>query len=127
MAKRRANGEGSIRKSKTVCGKGASSSATRKNGLPLYHEVYGKTQKELDKLHRSRELYQGADLDRRQPHDARRMAGPMAGNLVAGTVRKSTQNGYRNYCNNYIKPARQQKITSVPTADIQKMYMKFKR
>ena len=129
MAKRRANGEGSIRKKQNGLWEGRIVVGHKENGLPLYRYVYGKTQKELlDKLHRSRELYQGADLT----EDSRMTLGEWLDRwletYVAGTVRKSTQNGYRNYCNNYIKPALgSKKITSVTTADIQKMYTKLKK
>ena len=129
MAKRRANGEGSIRKKQNGLWEGRIVVGHKENGLPIYRYVYGKTQKELlDKLHRSRELYQGADLT----EDSRMTLGEWLDRwletYVAGTVRKSTQNGYRNYCSNYIKPALgSKKITSVTTADIQKMYTKLKK
>ena len=97
MAKRRANGEGSIRKKQNGLWEGRIVVGHKENGLPLYRYVYGKTQKELlDKLHRSRELYQGADLT----EDSRMTLGEWLDRwletYVAGTVRKSTQNGYRN-------------------------------
>lgn len=63
MAKRRANGEGSIRKKQNGLWEGRIVIGHKESGLPLYRYVYGKTQKELlDKLHPARELYQGADL-----------------------------------------------------------------
>ena len=96
MAKRRASGEGSIRKKQNGLWEGRIVIGHRENGLPLYRYVYGKTQKELlDKLHRSRELYQGIDLTEGSRMTLGGWLDRWLAEYISVSVRPSTLAGYQ--------------------------------
>mgnify|MGYP000013295368 FL=1 len=129
MAKRRASGEGSIRKKQNGLWEGRIVIGHRENGLPLYRYVYGKTQKELlDKLHRSRELYQGIDLTEGSRMTLGGWLDRWLAEYISVSVRPSTLAGYRRYAEHYIKPFLGEKVISkLTTEDIQQLYRKLKK
>lgn len=128
MAKRRASGEGMLRRKDDGRWEGRIVVGHKENGLPIYRYVYGKTQKELlDKLHQKMDTYRNVELT----EDSRMTLGQWLDiwldEYVAGTVRPNTIYGYRSYTKNYIKPYLGDKIISqITSLDIQKMYQKLK-
>ena len=75
MAKRRANGEGNIRKRDDGRWEGRIVVGHKENGAPIFRYVYGRTQKELlDKLHQNIRAYDGAELTEESNLMARTMA-----------------------------------------------------
>ena len=105
MAKKRANGEGSIRKRSDGRWEGRIVVGHKANGDPIFRHVYAKTQKALtEKLHQSIECYQDVELT----EDSRMTLGEWLDRWLAeykdGTIRPGTLEGYRNYIENYIKP-----------------------
>lgn len=101
----------------------------KKNGEPIFRYVYGKTQKELlDKLHRSIELYQDAELTEDSQITLGERLDKWMNEYMDGTLRDSTKRCYRQYIDVYIKPILGGKqVSKVTSADVQKMYGKLKR
>ena len=63
MSKKRANGEGNIRKRSDGRWEGRIIVGHKEDGKPIFRSVFAKTQKELmDKLHRSIETFRGVEL-----------------------------------------------------------------
>ncbi len=129
MAKKRANGEGSIRKKKNGLWEGRIVVGHKENGLPLYHYVYAKTQKELlDKLYQSREVYRGADLTKSSRMTLGQWLDHWLADYASVSVRPSTLDGYRRYAEHYIKPSLGEKaVSKVSSADIQRLYQSLKK
>ncbi len=96
----------------------------KEDGSPIFCSVFGKTQRELvDKLHRSIETYRDVELTENANLTLGQWLDRWLDEQMCFAVRDSTLDGYRRHCDNYIKPRLGDKrITSVTTADIQKMY-----
>ena len=128
MPKRRANGEGNIRKRKDGRWEGRIVIGHRENGEPLFRHVYAKTQKALlDKLHQNIECYRDVELT----EDSRMTLGQWLDRWLteykAGTVRPGTLKSYRCYIEYYIKPQLGDKqISLLSQQDIQRMYRRLK-
>ncbi len=128
MAKRRASGEGMLRKKDDGRWEGRIVVGHKENGLPIYRYVYGKTQKELlDKLHQKIDTYRNVELTEDSRMTLGQWLDTWLDEYVAGTVRPNTIYGYRSYTKNYIKPYLGDRIISqITSLDIQKMYQKLK-
>ena len=129
MAKRRPSGDGMVRKRDDGRWEGRIVIGHKDNGEPLFRHVYAKTQKALlDKLHQNIENYRDVELT----EDSRMTLGEWLDKwldeYMIFTLRESTMQSYRMIVNHYIKPHLGKKpLTSLTTADIQKLYNKLKK
>lgn len=129
MAKRRPQGDGMVRKRSDGRWEARIVIGHKNDGTPMHKSVFGKTQKEtLDKLHRAIETYRDVDLC----EDSRMTLGEWLDKwldeYMIFTLRESTMQSYRMIVNHYIKPHLGKKpLTSLTTADIQKLYNKLKK
>ena len=129
MAKRRPQGDGMMRKRSDGRWEARIVIGHKNDGTPMHKSVFGKTQKEtLDKLHRAIETYRDVDLC----EDSRMTLGEWLDKwldeYMIFTLRESTMQSYRMIVNHYIKPHLGKKpLTSLTTADIQKLYNKLKK
>ena len=129
MAKRRPQGDGMVRKRSDGRWEARIVIGHKNDGTPMHKSVFGKTQKEtLDKLHRAIETYRDVDLC----EDSRMTLGEWLDKwldeYMIFTLRESTMQSYRMMVNHYIKPYLGKKpLTSLTTADIQKLYNKLKK
>lgn len=129
MAKRRPQGDGMVRKRSDGRWEARIVIGHKNDGTPMHKSVFGKTQKEtLDKLHRAIETYRDVDLC----EDSRMTLGEWLDKwldeYMIFTLRESTMQSYRMIVNHYIKPYLGKKpLTSLTTADIQKLYNKLKK
>ena len=127
MPKRRASGDGTLRKRSDGRWEGRLVVGTKKNGLPLYKCFLNKSQKEvLARMDEYKESLKGAVLC----EDYRMTLGEWLDKWLeehmAFSIRESTKQGYRKYIE-YIKPHLGHKqVASVTTADVQKMYNKLR-
>ena len=129
MAKRRPQGDGMMRKRSDGRWEARIVIGHKNDGTPMHKSVFGKTQKEtLDKLHRAIETYRDVDLC----EDSRMTLGEWLDKwldeYMIFTLRESTMQSYRMIVKHYIKPYLGKKpLTSLTTADIQKLYNKLKK
>ena len=129
MAKRRPQGDGMVRKRSDGRWEARIVIGHKNDGTPMHKSVFGKTQKEtLDKLHRAIETYRDVDLC----EDSRMTLGEWLDKwldeYMIFTLRESTMQSYRMIVKHYIKPHLGKKpLTSLTTADIQKLYNKLKK
>ncbi len=127
MSKRRASGDGTLRKREDGRWEGRLVVGTKKNGLPLYKCFLNKSQKEvLSQMDLYKENLKGAELC----EDYRMTLGEWLDKWItehmAFSIRENTKKRYRQYIE-YIKPHLGHKQVSViTTADVQKMYNKLK-
>ena len=127
MAKRRANGDGTLRKRDDGRWEGRLVVGTKKNGQTLYKGFTNKSQKEvLSQMNLFKEKLKGAVLC----EDYRMTLGEWLDKWLtehmAFSIRESTKQGYSRYIE-YIKPHLGHKqVSAITTADVQKMYNKLK-
>ena len=127
MAKRRANGDGTLRKRDDGRWEGRIVIGTKKNGQTLYKGFTNKSQKEvLSQMNLFKEKLKGATLC----EDYRMTLGEWLDKWLnehkAFSIRESTKQGYSRYIE-YIKPHLGHKqVSAITTADVQKMYNKLK-
>ena len=128
MAKRRPQGDGTIRKRSDGRWEGRIIVGHKDNGKPMYKSVFGKTQKAtLKELHRLIDLYRDVELT----EDSRMTLGEWMDKwldeYMVFSVRESTLQGYRTMVKNQVKRFLGDKqLSSLTTADIQKFYNKIK-
>ena len=129
MAKRRPQGDGTIRKRSDGRWEGRIIVGHKDNGKPMYKSVFGKTQKAtLKELHRLIDLYRDVELT----EDSRMTLGEWMDKwldeYMVFSVRESTLQGYRTVVKNQVKRFLGDKqLSSLTTADIQKFYNKIKK
>ena len=128
MAKRRANGEGNIRKRDDGRWEGRIVVGHKENGAPIFRYVYGRTQKELlDKLHQNIRAYDGAELTEESNLTLAEWLDQWLDEYAPATSRPGTLQGYKSYAVNYINPVLgKKKVSAITTADIQKLYRRLK-
>ena len=97
----------------------------KENGDPIFQYVLAPTQKELlEKLHQNIEAFRGVELC----EDSKMTLEQWLDEYASVRLRDSTMVGYRIYAEQYIKPRLgSKKMTSITTADIQRMYTKLKK
>ena len=124
MAKRRPAGDGLVRKRSDGRWEGRIVVGHKEDGKPIFRSVFAKTQKELvDKLHSNIETFRDVELKENHNLTLGAWLEKWLEERMRFTVRESTLDGYRRIAENYIKPhLGDKKISSVTTADIQKMY-----
>ncbi len=128
MAKRRANGEGSIRKRKDGRWEGRyTAGRDPSTGKPIYKNVLGKTQGEVkEKLTQIIEDTKGLDIIRAGEYTLGQWMEVWFEDYAMLKVRPSSHQTYRGYIDHHIKPH----IGNIPlakltTLDLQRLYRKL--
>ena len=127
-AKRRPQGDGTIRKRVDGRWEGRIIIGHKSNGMPIYKSVFGKTQKAtLAELHKLIDQYQGVDLSEECRMTLGEWLDKWLDEYMIFTIRENTLARYRNMVDNQIKPyIGNKRLTSLTTVDIQKLYTKLK-
>ena len=127
MPKRRASGDGTLRKREDGRWEGRLIIGTKKNGQPLFKCFLHKSQKEvLARMDEYKENLKGAVLCEDYRMTLGEWLDKWLGEHMAFTFRESTKERYRNYIG-YIKPQFGHKqVSAITTAEVQKMYNKLK-
>ncbi|CDC72777.1 site-specific recombinase phage integrase family [Candidatus Colimorpha enterica] len=129
MAKRRPQGDGTIRKRIDGRWEARIIVGHKNDGSPMYKSAFAKTQKSaLKELHHLIELYRDVDLT----EDCRMTLGEWLDKwldeYMIFTIRESTLDSYRAMVKNQVKPfIGGKQIASLTTADMQKFYNKIKK
>lgn len=128
MAKKRANGEGSIRKRSDGRWEGRYTAGRNpETGKPIYKNVLGKTQAEVkEKLAKAIEKSKGVDVARAGRYTLGQWMEVWFENVAQVKVRPSSHATYRGYLDNHIRP----NIGDIPlhkltTLDLQGFYKKM--
>ena len=128
MAKRRANGEGNIRKRKDGRWEGRYTAGRNpETGKPIYKNVLGKTQAEVKaKLKAAIESSASLDMIKAEQYTTGQWMDVWFENCAKIKVRPSSHQTYRGYIDNHIKP----NIGNVPlgklsSLHLQKLYKKL--
>ena len=128
MAKRRANGEGNIRKRKDGRWEGRyTAGRDPETGKAIYRNVLGKTQAEVkEKLKKAIEASKSLDVTRAGKYTVGEWMEVWFEHYAKVKVRPSSHQTYRGYIDNHIKPSiggiPLEKLTSL---DLQKLYKKM--
>lgn len=129
MPKKRANGEGNIRKRKDGRWEGRYTVGRDPDtGKQIFKNVLGKTQGEVkEKLRKAQEAAKGIDFIKAGEYTVAEWLRLWYETYSKPNMRDTTAAGYRNFIENHIIPAigkiKMEKLTSL---DIQKMYNKIK-
>ena len=129
MAKRRPQGDGTIRKRSDGRWEARIIVGHKNDGSPMYKSAFAKTQKSaLKQLHQLIDLYRDVDLT----EDSRMTLGEWLDKwldeYMIFTIRESTLDSYRAIVKNQVKPfIGGKQISSLTTADMQKFYNKIKK
>ena len=125
MAKKRANGEGSIRKRKDGRWEGRYTAGHNlETGKPIYRNVLGKTQAEVkEKLKTAIQETQSLDFSKTGQYTVGQWMDVWYKNYAKIKVRPSSHQTYKGYIENHIKP----NIGDIPlekltTLDLQRLY-----
>ena len=128
MAKRRANGEGNIRKRKDGRWEGRYTAGTDpETGKQILKNVLGKTQAEVkEKLKKALEQKQKIDFMRTGKYTVAQWMDEWFENVCKIKVRPSSHQTYRGYIDHHVAP----NIGNIPlekltTMDLQKLYRKL--
>ena len=128
MAKRRANGEGNIRKRKDGRWEGRYTAGTDpETGKQIFKNVLGKTQAEVkEKLKRALEEAKKVDFTRTGKYTVEQWMDEWFENVCKIKVRPSSHQTYRGYIDHHVAP----NIGNIPleklsTMDLQKLYRKL--
>ncbi len=124
MAKRRPAGDGLVRKRADGRWEGRIVVGHKEDGSPIFRSVFAKTQKELmQKLHSKIEAFRDVELSEASNMTLGEWLDKWIRERMMFSVRESTLESYKSYAENYINPRLgDMKISSVTTADVQKMY-----
>ena len=129
MAKRRPQGDGTIRKRSDGRWEARIIVGHKNDGSPMYKSAFAKTQKSaLKQLHQLIDLYRDVDLT----EDSRMTLGEWLDKwldeYMIFTIRESTLDSYRAMVKNQVKLfIGGKQISSLTTADMQKFYNKIKK
>ena len=106
MAKKRANGEGSIRKRKDGRWEGRYTAGHHpETGKPIYRNVLGKTQSEVkEKLETAIQETQSLDFSKTGQYTVGQWMDVWYENYAKVKVRPSSHQTYKGYIENHIKP-----------------------
>ena len=129
MAKRRPQGDGTIRKRTDGRWEGRIIIGHKNDGSPMYKSVFGKTQKStLKQLHQLIDLYRDVDLTEECRMTLGEWLDKWLDEYMIFTVRESTLISYRNMTENQVKRFIGNKpLSSLTTAEIQKFYNRIKK
>ena len=124
MAKRRPAGDGLVRKRSDGRWEGRIVVGHKADSSPIFRSVFAKTQGELlKKLHSRMEEYRDVELTEESGMTLGQWLDKWLADYMTLTVRESTLNSYKSITEHHIEPLLgDEKIGSITTADIQKMY-----
>ena len=124
MAKKRASGEGNIRKRKDGRWEGRYIAGHDENGKPIRKNVLGKTQAEVrDKLKAAIELAQSLNVSKAENYTVEQWVNTWYELYSKPNIRESTQDYYQRFIRLHIIPhIGHIKLTKLTGRDIQKMY-----
>ena len=124
MAKKRANGEGSIRKRKDGRWEGRYTAGHTPEGKPIYRNVLGKTQAEVvEKLRKAIDESKGLDVAKAGQYTLGQWMRVWYENYASIKVRPSSHATYMGIIKNHIDPAIGDiPLTKLTTLDLQKFY-----
>jgi len=129
MAKKRANGEGNIRKRKDGRWEGRyTAGIDPETGKPIAKSVLARTQRECkDKLQKAMEELEKIDVTKRRDYTVGEWAQLWYENYAKPSVRASTAAYYKNYIDQHIVPRIGDiKLAALTTLQIQKFYNETK-
>ena len=129
MAKKRANGEGNIRKRKDGRWEGRyTAGVDPETGKPIAKSVLARTQRECkEKLQKAMEELEKIDITKRRDYTVGEWAQLWYENYAKPSVRASTAAYYKNYIDQHIVPRiGDVKLTALTTLQIQKFYNETK-
>ena len=129
MAKKRANGEGNIRKRKDGRWEGRyTAGVDPETGKPIAKSVLARTQRECkEKLQKAMEELEKIDITKRRDYTVGEWAQLWYENYAKPAVRASTAAYYKNYIDQHIVPRIGDiKLTALTTLQIQKFYNETK-
>ena len=129
MAKKRPDGDGTVRKRKDGRWEGRIVIGHKDDGAPIFKSVFAKTQKELmPKLHTAINEYRGVELSGNSNMTLDEWMDRWMEEYASPTLRPSTVSGYRSCIKNHISPALGAKqIRFITRNDVQKFYNVLKR
>ena len=118
MAKKRANGEGSIRKKPNGRWEGRIVVGHKGNGDSIFRYIYADTQKELTtKLRQNIDAFQGVELTEQSKMTLAQWLDEWLEKHMTGTVRPGTLEGYRKDMDNHVKPYLGERLLIKLTSD----------
>ena len=129
MAKKRANGEGNIRKRKDGRWEGRyTAGVDPETGKPIAKSVLARTQRACkEKLQKAMEELEKIDVTKRRDYTVGEWAQLWYENYAKPSVRASTAAYYKNYIDQHIVPRIGEiKLTALTTLQIQKFYNETK-
>ena len=129
MAKKRANGEGNIRKRKDGRWEGRyTAGIDPETGKPIAKSVLARTQRECkEKLQKAMEELEKIDVAKRRDYTVGEWVQLWYENYAKPSVRASTAAYYKNYIDQHIVPhIGDVKLTALTTLQIQKFYNETK-
>ena len=129
MAKRRPQGDGTIRKRSDGRWEARIIIGHKNDGSPMYKSAFAKTQKSaLKQLHQLIDLYRDVDLTEECRMTLGEWLDKWLDEYMIFTIRESTLDSYRAMVKNQVKPfIGGKQISSLTTADMQKFYNKIKK
>ena len=129
MAKRRPQGDGTIRKRSDGRWEARIIIGHKNDGSPMYKSAFAKTQKSaLKQLHQLLDLYRDVDLTEECRMTLGEWLDKWLDEYMIFTIRESTLDSYRAMVKNQVKPfIGGKQIASLTTADMQKFYNKIKK
>ena len=129
MAKRRPQGDGTIRKRNDGRWEARIIIGHKNDGSPMYKSAFAKTQKSaLKQLHQLLDLYRDVDLTEECRMTLGEWMDKWLDEYMIFAIRESTLDSYRGMVKNQVKPfIGNKQLASLTTADIQKFYNKIKK
>ena len=129
MAKRRPQGDGTIRKRNDGRWEARIIIGHKNDGSPMYKSAFAKTQKNaLKQLHQLLDLYRDVNLTEECRMTLGEWLDKWLDEYMIFTIRESTLDSYRAMVKNQVKPfIGGKQIASLTTADMQKFYNKIKK
>ena len=129
MAKRRPQGDGTIRKRSDGRWEARIIIGHKNDGSPMYKSAFTKTQKSaLKQLHQLIDLYRDVDLTEECRMTLGEWLDKWMDEYMIFTIKENTIKGYRSQIDHQIKPfIGHKQLASLTTADIQKFYNKIKK
>ena len=129
MAKRRPQGDGTIRKRNDGRWEARIIVGHKNDGSPMYKSAFTKTQKSaLKQLHQLIDLYRDVDLTEECRMTLGEWMDKWLDEYMIFAIRESTLDSYRGMVKNQVKPfIGNKQMASLTTADVQKFYNKIKK
>ena len=129
MAKRRPQGDGTIRNRSDGRWEARIIIGHKNDGSPMYKSAFAKTQRSaLKQLHQLLDLYRDVDLTEECRMTLGEWMDKWMDEYMIFTIKENTIKGYRSQIDHQIKPfIGHKQLASLTTADIQKFYNKIKK